>query len=99
MITRFYLPMLSTNVKHPKFGCHVTSLCQVLRRSAGSGGEDPENQVGALIGFSYSEIRFLNKNTVKCLKINAICRQSIYFFQFFFSFEALQITQNYNFLG
>ena len=46
MITRFYLPLLSTNVKHPKFGCHVTSLCQGLRRSAGSGGEDPENQVG-----------------------------------------------------
>ena len=34
MITRFYLPLLSTNVKHPKFGCHVTSLCQGLRRSA-----------------------------------------------------------------
>ena len=46
MITRFYLLRLSTNVKHPKFGCHVTSLCQGLRRSAGSGGEDPENQVG-----------------------------------------------------
>ena len=45
MITRFYLPLLSTNVKHPKFGCHVTSLCQGLRRSARSGGEDPENQV------------------------------------------------------
>ena len=29
----------------PKFGCHVTSLCQGLRHSAGSGGEDPENQV------------------------------------------------------
>ena len=39
---RFYLPLLSTNVKYPKFGCHVTSLCQGLR---GSGGEDPENQV------------------------------------------------------
>ena len=49
MITRFYLPLLSTNVKHPKFGCHVTSLCQGLRRSAGSGGEEPENQVD----FSY----------------------------------------------
>ena len=46
MITRFYLPLLSTNVKHPKFGCHVTSLCQGLCRSAGRGGEDPENQVG-----------------------------------------------------
>ena len=46
MITRFYLSLLSTNVKHPKFGCHVTSLCQGLRRSAGSGGEDPESQVG-----------------------------------------------------
>ena len=45
MITRFYLPLLSTNVKHPKFRCHVTSLCQGLRCSAGSGGEDPENQV------------------------------------------------------
>ena len=33
------------NVKHPKFGCHVTSLCQGLRHSVGSGGEDPENQV------------------------------------------------------
>ena len=45
MITRFYLCLLSTNVKHPKSGCHVTSLCQGLRCSAGSGGEDPENQV------------------------------------------------------
>ena len=45
MITRFYLRLLSTNVKDPKSGCHVTSLCQGLRRSAGSGGEDPENQV------------------------------------------------------
>ena len=45
VITRFYLPLLSTNVKHPKFGFHVTSLCQGLRRSAGSGSEDPENQV------------------------------------------------------
>ena len=45
MITRFYLPLLSTNAKHAKFGCHVTSLCQGLPRSAGSGGEDPENQV------------------------------------------------------
>ena len=33
---------------HPKFGCHVTSLCQGLRRSAGSGGEDPENQVDTI---------------------------------------------------
>ena len=31
----------------PKFGYHVTSLCQGLRCSAGSGGEDPENQVGS----------------------------------------------------
>ena len=46
MITRFYLTLLSTNVKHTKFGCHATSLCQGLRRSAGSGGEDPVNQVG-----------------------------------------------------
>ena len=38
-------PALSTNVKHPKFGCHVTSLSQDIHRSAGSGGEDPENQV------------------------------------------------------
>ena len=45
VITRFYLPLLSTNVKHPKFGFHVTSLCQGLHRSAGSGGKDPENQV------------------------------------------------------
>ena len=45
MIMRFYLPLLNTNVKHPKFGCHVTSLCQGLRRSAGSEGEDPEDQV------------------------------------------------------
>ena len=50
MITRFYLPLLSTHVKHPKFGCHVTSLCQGLRRSAGSGGEDPENQVAVDCG-------------------------------------------------
>ena len=46
-ITRFYLSLLSTNVKHPKFGCHVTSLCQGLRRSTDSGSEDPENQVEA----------------------------------------------------
>ena len=38
-----------------------------------------ENQRGALIGFSYSEIRFLNKNIVKCLNLNAIFRESIYF--------------------
>ena len=25
--------LLSTNVKHPNFECHVTSLCQGLRRS------------------------------------------------------------------
>ena len=43
-----------------------------------------ENERGALIGFSYSEIRFLNKNIVKCPNLNAIFRQSIYFFQFFF---------------
>ena len=43
-----------------------------------------ENQRGALIGFSYSEIRFLNKNIVKCPILNAIFRQSIYFFPFFF---------------
>ena len=43
------LPLLSTNVKHPKFGCHVTSLCQGLRCSAGSEGEDPENQAGILV--------------------------------------------------
>ena len=49
MITRFYLPLLRTNVKHPKCGCHVTSLCQGLRRSAGSGGEDPENQVATYV--------------------------------------------------
>ena len=52
MITRFYLLLLSTNVKLPKFGCHVTSLCQGLRHSAGSGGEDPENQVVLISGFS-----------------------------------------------
>ena len=39
-----------------------------------------ENQRGVLIRFSYSEIRFRNKNIVKCLKLNAIFRQSIYFF-------------------
>ena len=43
-----------------------------------------ENQRGVLIGFSYSEIRFLNKNIVKYLKINAIFRRSIYFVQLFF---------------
>ena len=43
----FYLPLQNTNVKHPKFGCHVTSLCQGLRRSVDSGGEDPENQVAS----------------------------------------------------
>ena len=36
------------NVKHPKFECHVTSLCQGLRHSAGSGGADPENQVDCI---------------------------------------------------
>ena len=43
-----------------------------------------ENQRGVLIDFSYSEIRFLNKNIVKCLKLNDIFCQSIYFLQFFF---------------
>ena len=42
-----------------------------------------ENKQGSLIGFSYSETTFLNKNIVKCLKINAICRQSIYFSSYF----------------
>ena len=37
-----------------------------------------------LIGFSYSEIKSLNKNIVKRLKLNAIFRQGTYFFQFFF---------------
>ena len=58
-----------------------------------------ENQRGMLIGFSYSEIRSLNKNIVKCLKLNAIFRQGTYFFQFFFCFAALQITQSYIFVG
>ena len=40
-----------------------------------------ENQRGVLIGFSYSEIISLNKNIVKCIKLNAIFRQSVYFFQ------------------
>ena len=31
-----------------KFGCHVTSQYQGLRRSTGSGDEDPENQAVAL---------------------------------------------------
>ena len=38
-------PTFSRSTWHPKSGCHVTSLCQGLRRSAGSGDEDPENQV------------------------------------------------------
>ena len=46
-----------------------------------------ENQREAVIGFPYSEIRFLNKYIVKYLKINAIFSQSIYFFQFFFVLE------------
>ena len=41
-------PTISRFTWHPKSGCHVTSLCQGLRRSAGSGGEDPENQVELL---------------------------------------------------
>ena len=49
-----YEQALSTNVKHPKFGCHVTSLCQGLRRSPGSGGEDLENQVGIYSETLYS---------------------------------------------
>ena len=43
-----------------------------------------QREGGVLIGFSYIEIRFLNKNIVKYLKINAIFRQSIYFFQLLF---------------
>ena len=54
-----------------------------------------ENQQGQ-VGFSYSEIRFLHKNMVKCLNVNAIFRESIYFFQYFlFCFAALHITQTY----
>ena len=34
---RFYPPLQSSKVKHLKSGCHVTSLCQGLRRS-GLGG-------------------------------------------------------------
>ena len=43
-----------------------------------------ENKRRALIGFSYSEIRFPNKNIVKYLKINVIFCQSIYFSSCFF---------------
>ena len=59
-----------------------------------------ENQRGALIGFSYSEIRFINKNIVKYLKINAISRQrpEYLFFPVVFCFAALQITQSYIFM-
>ena len=49
MTTHFYPPLLSTKVKDLKSRCHFTSLCQGLRRSGlagGSGGEDPEYQVG-----------------------------------------------------
>ena len=52
---------------------------------------------GGGIGFSYSEIRFLNKNIVKYLKINAIFARV--FFQLFFCLAALQITQRYIFMG
>ena len=48
--------------------------------------------------FFYSEIRFLNKDMVKYLKINAIFRQSI-FFPVVFCFAALRITQSYIFMG
>ena len=41
---------------------HITYVTEVNWR---------ENQRGELIGFSYSEIRFLNKNIVKYLKIKA----------------------------
>ena len=58
-----------------------------------------ENQRWALIGFSYSEIRFLNKNIVKCLNLNAIFRESIYFFQFFFLFCSITYNTNLHFCG
>ena len=70
MITRFYLPLLSTNVKHPKFRCHVTTLCQGLCRSAGCEGEDPENQVeveqmyGLMYGFNVWFNHELNHGTI-----------------------------------
>ena len=52
-----------------------------------------------LIGFSCSEIRFLNKNIIKCLKLNAIFRQSIYFFQFFFLFCSVADNTKLHFCG
>ena len=74
MITRFYLPRLSTNVKHPKFECHVASLCQGLRRSAGSGGEDPENQVGKMTDlFSACQILGKEKLGYKTYSEFAMC--------------------------
>ena len=42
---------------------------------------------------SYSEIRFLNKNIVKYLKINAIFRKSIYFFQLFLLYSIADNTK------
>ena len=70
------------------FSYKVTELQSVIYVNKAPTYPNPwiwrENQRGVLIGFSYSEIRFLNKNIVKYLKINAIFRQSIYFFQLFF---------------
>ena len=57
-----------------------------------------ENQRGALIGFSYSEIRFLNKDIAKCLNLNAIFRESIYFFHFFL-FCSITYNTNLHFCG
>ena len=85
----------NVNVKKWKFSPDLSSHCRTdkFRSMWNPVLIDPhswepriwrENQRGALIGFSYSEIRFLNKNIVKYLKINAIFRQSIYFFQLFF---------------
>ena len=77
MITRFYLRLLSTNVKHPKFGCHVTSLCQGLRRSAGSGGEDPENQVvsSVVLNVNLAGINALLNNVAFSTILNSSYRQ------------------------
>ena len=73
MITRFYLPLLSTNVKHQKFGCHVTSLCQGLRRSAGSGGEDPENQVDVMVHQKSDQMANLVHSSLYLVKAKSIC--------------------------
>ena len=59
------------------WGRNVWAWCVAVAENKARNGNNPwiwsEKQRGALLGFSYSEIRFLNKNIVKCLSFFLFC--------------------------